>query len=155
MRSLKATAIDVLFDLNGYSGGEAIRIFAQRPAPLQVNFLGYTGTLGSSALRSHRRGRLLHSAREHETAYTERVLPDRSVLPSLGSTARPVASPDAGTRGLRPFPPTQSCSARFGAVYKIVPEMFELRGWLSLRDVPDSVLWLRHIANDRIGASAR
>src|SRR5205814_5568604 len=42
-------AIDVLFDLNGFSGGEAIQIFARRPARLQINFLGYTGTLGSSA----------------------------------------------------------------------------------------------------------
>src|SRR4029453_14322847 len=44
---LQAEGVDVLFDLNGYSGGEAVRSLAHRPAPLQVNFLGYTGTLGS------------------------------------------------------------------------------------------------------------
>ncbi|HEY4139467.1 MAG TPA: tetratricopeptide repeat protein, partial [Casimicrobiaceae bacterium] len=49
VRTLKGDGLDVLFDLNGFSGGEAIRLFAQRPAPMQVNFLGYTGTLGCAA----------------------------------------------------------------------------------------------------------
>src|SRR5207248_2132318 len=48
-RTLANDAIDVLFDLNGFSGGEAVRIFGERPAPVQINFLGYAGTLGSSA----------------------------------------------------------------------------------------------------------
>jgi predicted O-linked N-acetylglucosamine transferase (SPINDLY family) len=47
--TLKADGLDVLFDLNGFSGGEGVRLFAQRPAPVQVNFLGYTGTLGCAA----------------------------------------------------------------------------------------------------------
>jgi protein O-GlcNAc transferase len=36
--------IDLLVDLNGYTAGSRIGIFAHRPAPIQINYLGYPGT---------------------------------------------------------------------------------------------------------------
>ncbi len=38
--------IDILFDLSGFTRGERLPIFKRKPAPLQVSFLGYFGTLG-------------------------------------------------------------------------------------------------------------
>ena len=39
--------IDVLIDLTGYTRHARTRILAHRPAPAQVNFLGYPGTMGA------------------------------------------------------------------------------------------------------------
>ena len=40
--------IDILVDVNGHTRDARIGIFARRPAPIQVNWLGYPGTMGSS-----------------------------------------------------------------------------------------------------------
>ncbi|NBV29435.1 hypothetical protein EBS02_10585, partial [bacterium] len=39
--------IDIAVDLNGFSGGTRISIFSNRAAPIQVNWLGYPGTVGN------------------------------------------------------------------------------------------------------------
>jgi predicted O-linked N-acetylglucosamine transferase (SPINDLY family) len=145
--ALARDEIDVLFDLNGYSGGEAIRIFAHRPAPLQVNFLGYTGTLGSP----HYDAIVCDSyclPAAAEAAYTERPLRvDPCYLPS-----DPLRTSDGilPMRSHYDLPEGRIVFCAFAAVAKIVPDMFD--AWMQiLRDVPDSVLWLRHMADDRIG----
>eukprot|EP00960_Hanusia_phi_P022560 667417-Hanusia_phi.AAC.5 len=38
----------VLVDLNGWTAGNRMRIFSYRPAELQVGYMGFTGTTGSS-----------------------------------------------------------------------------------------------------------
>ncbi len=39
--------IDILVDLNGYTNGGRPEILALRPAPIQVHYLGYPGTMGA------------------------------------------------------------------------------------------------------------
>ncbi|HEX7881875.1 MAG TPA: tetratricopeptide repeat protein, partial [Afipia sp.] len=39
--------IDILVDLKGFTGGSRTRVLGRRPAPVQVNYLGYPGTLGA------------------------------------------------------------------------------------------------------------
>ena len=44
---IAAEEIDILVNLNGYFGESRMGIFAHRPAPIQVNYLGFPGTLGA------------------------------------------------------------------------------------------------------------
>ena len=145
-RALRADALDVLVDLNGFSGGEAIRFFARRPAPVQINFLGYTGTLGTSAYDFIIVDRYC-APRECQDAFAERMLyVDPCYLPSVPARAPQIAAPSRTEYGLSD---DAFVFCAFAAAYKILPDLFDC--WMQLlRDVQGSVLWLRHLPPDRI-----
>ena len=42
--------MDILLDLKGYTTDARPEILALRPAPVQVSYLGYPGTMGSAAV---------------------------------------------------------------------------------------------------------
>ncbi|MFX5344491.1 hypothetical protein ABTC63_21900, partial [Acinetobacter baumannii] len=44
---IRDAEIDLLIDLTGFTDGARTGIFARRPAPVQVNYLGYPGTMGA------------------------------------------------------------------------------------------------------------
>ena len=46
-RRIHADGIDILVDLKGYTKDARTEILAHRPAPVQVNFLGYPGSMGA------------------------------------------------------------------------------------------------------------
>ena len=136
--TVRADGIDVLLDLNGFSGGEALRVFAARPARCQVNFLGYTGTLGSTAydaivVDDH------CVPRETERDYVE--TPWRMAPCYLPSDLRRAIGP-ATTRAAYGLPEDALVVAAQAALYKVSPALFAC--WMALlRDAPSAVLWLR------------
>jgi predicted O-linked N-acetylglucosamine transferase (SPINDLY family) len=143
-KCVRDDAIDVLFDLNGYTGLQVLEAFSRRLAPMQVNFLGYTGTLGCSAYD----GILADSyciPPAEEQWYEERVLRvDPCYLPSDPArelAALPLRRADYG------LPDDALVLCCFARVYKIVPELLD--GLQSiLGDHPDAILWLRHTDAD-------
>jgi protein O-GlcNAc transferase len=142
--------------LNGYSGVKRPGIFARRAAPIQVNYLGYPGTMGAPFIDYIIADRMT-IPEENRIHYAEKVvyLP-HSYMPN--DSKRPIAerTPSRGEAGL---PQTGFVFACHNAAHKIGPEMFDV--WMRLlHQVEGSVLWLRAnnhaaTANLRSAANAR
>lgn len=137
-RLMREMEVDVAVDLGGYTSDTRTDVFAHRPAPVQVNYLGYPGTMGTSY-----HDYILVDPHivppEHQRFYDEKVvyLPD-TYLPTDNSVKPAERTPTRAECGL----PEQGfvfCS--FSHDYKISPPVFDV--WMRLlAQVPGSVLWL-------------
>jgi predicted O-linked N-acetylglucosamine transferase (SPINDLY family) len=142
----RAAGIDILVNLNGYFGKPRTNVFAQRAAPLQVNYLGFPSTLGAAYMDYIIADRVVIPAPERRF-YDEAVvwLPD-----SYQANDDKRALPGPTSRAEHGLPQDAFVFCNFNQSYKLAPEIFAL--WLRLlRDKPDSVLWLLH---DRDAANA-
>jgi predicted O-linked N-acetylglucosamine transferase (SPINDLY family) len=137
-RRIAADGIDVLIDLNGYTTHSRSELFALKPAPVQIGWLGYLGTLGADWYDYVLTDRFACPP-ELQRFFTERFLylPD-CYCPS--DTKRPVA-PVAPTRAACGLPEHGFVFCCFNNSYKILPAVFAV--WMRLlAQVPGSVLWL-------------
>jgi protein O-GlcNAc transferase len=135
---LRELQVDVAVDLMGYTQGLRLGIFAHRAAAVQVNYLGYAGTLGAPYMDYIIGDAVVIPAGE-EGGYSESVvrLP-HSYLPN--DDRREIA--EAPTREQAGLPQGALVLCAFTNAYKINPPVFEV--WMRLlRATPGSVLWLR------------
>jgi hypothetical protein len=112
-------------------------VLARRPAPIQVHYLGYPGTV-AGGLVDYLIGDPIVTPREHASDYAEAlaVLPDTY---QVNDRERPIA--EAPPRSELDLPDGQTVFASFSQTYKINPDVFD--AWMAiLRAVPDAVLWL-------------
>ncbi|MBI5006918.1 MAG: tetratricopeptide repeat protein, partial [Nitrosomonadales bacterium] len=136
-RRIYADQVDILVNLTGYTKYARNAIVALRPAPIQVNYLGYPGTMGASFM-DHLIADGFIIPPERQKHYAEKVacLPD-CYLPRDSSGKR-LAAPSRQECGL-PQDGFVFCS--FNVSYKITPDIFDI--WCRLlQAVPGSVLWL-------------
>jgi protein O-GlcNAc transferase len=134
--------IDVLVDLGGHTLGSRTRALVYRPAPVQISFLGFPGTLGTDFIDYIIADR--HVIPEEERChYAEQTiyLPD-TYLP-VGFAHQPAASPCKTDVGLPADAFVYCC---FNAAFKFTPAVFAL--WMRVLDaVPTGVLWLRETSS--------
>ena len=138
-RLLRALEIDIAVDLMGFTGDSRTAIMAQRPAPIQVNYLGYPGTMGASYIDYLIADPVLIPSSQQKN-YTEKIayLPN-SFIPNDGLkrsiSGRPFSRAEFG------LPEAGFVFCCFNNAFKLNPHLFET--WMKiLKTVTGSVLWL-------------
>lgn len=148
--------LDILVDLKGYTRESRPRILAYRPAPIQVNYLGFPGSLGAPHIDYIVADEIV-APLQHRTAFDEAIVhlphcyqPNGRDRPGANAAAR---------RADHGLPDASFVFCCFNTNYKITPLIFDI--WMRLlRDTPGSVLWLLHsntesVANLRRQAQER
>lgn len=129
--------IDILVDVNGHTRDARIGVFARRPAPVQVNWLGYPGTMGSSFHHYIVADDFTIPAHA-ENWYSERVMRLPCYQPNDRKRIvddKPVTRADFG------LPEDAFVFCCFNASHKFTRFTFER--WMDiLRGTENSVLWL-------------
>lgn len=135
---VRADAIDILVDLNGWTAEGRPEALSLRCAPVQVNWLGYAGTIGHARLADYLLGDPVVTPLASAAYYTETLahlphcyLPaDTSMDVGVAPTRRDAGLPVSGF---------VFCS--FNNSYKFNPAVFDQ--WCRLlRETGDSCLWL-------------
>jgi predicted O-linked N-acetylglucosamine transferase (SPINDLY family) len=138
-KAIRSLEVDIAVDLTGYTAGCRPGIFARRPAPVQVGYLGYLGTSGSSYMDYLIADRVAVPA-EAEQWYSERIV--RLPPPFLPPDDREAIASHSPTREELGLPQASFVFCAFSTSYKFNPPTFDI--WMRLlREVPGSVLWLR------------
>lgn len=135
---LRQMEIDIAVDLMGFTEGGRPGIFKHRPAPIQVNYLGYPGTIGADWLDYLIADRVVVPD-DQRRFYAEEIiyLPDSYLPRDTACKALPVRI----ARAVEGLPEGAFVFACFNNTYKINPLMFDIWSRL-LRAVEGSVLWL-------------
>jgi len=132
-----ADGIDILVDLTGFTQNSRTSIMALQPAPIQVNYLGFPGTMGAS-FADYLISDSFITPMEQAAHYAEKLV----LLPDVyqpNDRKREIAA--AASRADCGLPEQDFVFCCFNQTFKITPQVFEI--YMSLLDaVPSSVLWL-------------
>ena len=135
---IRDAEVDILVDLAAHTDGGRLGVLAERPAPVQVSYLGHPGTSGAPYIDYLIADNFVVPVAS-EADYSEKIvrLPD-CFQANDDRRPVPVLAPPRDLVGL---PPTGFVFCSFNNTYKINPEFFAI--WMRLlKAVPDSVLWL-------------
>jgi predicted O-linked N-acetylglucosamine transferase (SPINDLY family) len=134
---IAADDLDVLVDLKGHTQGARLGILAPRPAPRQIHYLGYPGTIAYAAIDAIVADAVVAPPGD-DAAFAERVLR----LPrcyQVNDAARPLPAPMP--RAALGLPEDAVVLACFNQPYKLSPRFFA--AWMdALTAAPAAVLWI-------------
>jgi predicted O-linked N-acetylglucosamine transferase (SPINDLY family) len=135
---IQSDGIDILVDLTAYTEMARTQIPAQRPAPVQVNYLGYPGTMGAPFIDYIMVDEFVVPP-DQEAFFSEKL----ARLPGayqVNDSKREIAAQTPSRRECG-LPETGFVFCCFNNSFKITPRMFDI--WMRiLKAVPGSVLWL-------------
>ncbi len=134
---LRDLEIDIAVDLNGYTKDCRTDIFAERAAPIQVNYIGFLGTMGTDYIDYLIADPIIIPP-EARNDYAEKI----AYLPTFqmnddrqGDSGKTFSRQELG------LPADAFVFCCFNMVYKITPDVFDV--WMRiLKRLPQSVLWL-------------
>ncbi|WP_215326175.1 tetratricopeptide repeat protein [Polynucleobacter sp. JS-Mosq-20-D10] len=135
---IQETGIDILVNLNGYFGDGRQGVFAYRPAPVQVNYLGFPGTIGAPYIDYLIADPIVIPS-DSQSFYSEKI----AYLPHCyqANDFKRIISDSVLTRADFGLPEQGFVYCCFNNNYKITPATFDI--WMRiLQASPTSVLWL-------------
>lgn len=151
--------VHILINLNGYTRGGRNEIFALRPAPIQISYLGFCGTMGADYI-DYLVADSTVIPNELKSYYTEKILsmPHSYFVNDHRQSSRQVVDKDdMPTRSQYNISEDAFVFCNFNQVLKIDPKIFDV--WMNiLRRVPNAVLWLLRfpsLAEDNLLKEAR
>ncbi len=130
--------IDIAIDLMGFTEHNRFGIFLKKCAPIQVNYLGYAGTLGCKNIDYLIADQIL-IPKESQKFYTEKIIymPDTYQV----NDAKKIISNKKFTKVEMNLPKDSFVLCCFNKNYKITPNVFNI--WINLlKNINNSVLWL-------------
>jgi protein O-GlcNAc transferase len=130
--------VDIAIDLKGYTQDSRPEILSHRPAPIQVSYLGYPGTMGADFIDYIMADKVVLPF-DRQAHYAEKIvhLPD---CYQVNDRQRVIAE-RTPTRGQAGLPDAGFVFCCFNNNYKITAAMFDM--WMRLlQGAPESVLWL-------------
>ncbi|HEY1132382.1 MAG TPA: CDP-glycerol glycerophosphotransferase family protein, partial [Roseateles sp.] len=136
-RLMREDGIDIAIDLKGHTENGRMQVLSQRPAPVQVSFLGYPGTTGADFL-DYVIGDPVVTPLEHQDGYSERIAQMPNSYQPNDRQRSPLPPVDRAALGLPAGVPVLCC---FNQTYKITAEMADLWAQI-LSGSPQAVLWL-------------
>ena len=130
--------IDIAVDLMGYTLGNRTGIFALRAAPIQVNYLGFPGTMGCSYI---------------DYVFVDKIIAPRDIVPFFSekivylpncyqpNDSKKEISKKIFSKNEMGIPSDSFVFCCFNNNYKITPDIFDI--WMNiLKNVDNSILWL-------------
>jgi protein O-GlcNAc transferase len=135
---MRRMEIDIAVDLMGYTAEHRTNVFAYRPAPVQVSYLGFPATLGTSDI-DYLIADDFMIPEQHRADYSEQI----AYLPECfqANDDQRLVSNAVPTRAAVGLPADGFVWCSFHSCYKFNPLTFSI--WMRLlQAVPDSVLWL-------------
>lgn len=141
--------IDVAVDLNGWTKGHRAGAFAARLAPLQVNYIGYLGSMAAPYIDYLIADDTIIPP-DHQRFYDEKI----AYLPCFQvNDDRQAVSAKTFSRAELGLPEQGFVFCSFNQLFKLTPDVFA--GWMRiLTQVPGSALWL-FVTNDAAKANLR
>jgi len=146
---VRADKIDILIDVSGHTSGNRLLLFARKPAPLQVSFLGYLNTTGMKAIDYRISDSYADPPGVSDCVHTEKLLrlPRTLWCYRPPEDAPPVSELPALRRGHVTF-------ASFNHIAKLNPRVLELWAGL-LRQVPGSRLLVMAVPDEGVAVRIR
>jgi protein O-GlcNAc transferase len=135
---LRQLEIDIAVDLTGYTLYGRPGILTSRPSPVQVNYLGYSGTMSADHIDYIIADPTIIPG-DQQAFYTEKIvyLPDSF----MAQDSNRAIAPTVPTRREAGLPERGFVFCCFNNNYKITPPVFDV--WMRLLlEVEGSVLWL-------------
>lgn len=134
---IMADGIDILVDLNGYTKDARLKLFAMRPAPVIVNWLGFPGTI-ASPYHNYIVADPVTIPVGHEVYFSEKVMRLPCYQPNDRKRVIAATRPTRADAGLPTDAFVYCC---FNGTQKITKPVFQ--NWLDiLARTGNSVLWL-------------
>ncbi|NNF99197.1 MAG: tetratricopeptide repeat protein [Desulfobacteraceae bacterium] len=130
--------VNILVDLKGYTRNNRLGIFAMRPSPIQVSYLGFTGTTGADFLDYIIADKIIIP--DHDAVYYNEKLVYMPDCYMVNDDTKVISSKN-WTRSAFGLPETGVVFGAFFTPYKIDRSTY--LAWMNiLKAIPESVLWV-------------